>query len=219
MIRLMVDGKAIEASEGGSVLHSCLDNGIYIPNLCSLKHMRNPPASCRLCFVDIEGEARPVVSCKVEVREGMVVRTDTPSVRRLQRTALRLLLSSHDADCSHCPSNRKCDLQRMVRLLGVRLRPKRLEHLNREIKLARDNPLLEILHSRCVLCGRCIATCRERTGHSLLTFAGRGFNTVVSALGSEDPSRYPCKACLACLEICPVSAIQLKEEKCFQCVN
>jgi len=216
MMRLIVDGQGIEAVEGKSVLEACLDNGIYVPNLCFMKGMKKPPASCRLCFVEIEGKSRPVVSCKVEATEGMIVRTDTQAVRRLQRTALRLLLSAHDADCRNCPSNKKCDLQRMVKLLGVRLRPRRLPHLDPEKTLPQDHPLFEILASRCVLCGKCVTTCRARNGRSLLTFAGRGFNTVISAWGGENPASYPCDGCLACLEACPVSAIMLKKDRSFQ---
>jgi len=54
MIKLVVDNKEIETEEGNSVLQACLDNNIYIPNLCYLKEMDNPPGSCRLCFVEIE---------------------------------------------------------------------------------------------------------------------------------------------------------------------
>jgi NADH dehydrogenase/NADH:ubiquinone oxidoreductase subunit G len=211
MIRLIVDGKEIEAKQGTSLLEACLDSRVYIPNLCFMKGMKEPPASCRLCFVEIEGRNKPVASCKVEPGEGMVVRTDTPPVRRLQRTALRLLLSAHEADCRNCPSNKKCELQRMVKLLGVRLRPRRFEHLGRELPQVQDHPFFEMLPSRCVLCGKCVHVCRKRNGVSLLTFARRGFNTVVSGFGVGSPSDYPCRECLACVEICPVSAILLKD--------
>ena len=73
----------MEVEEGKTLLQACLESGIYIPNLCFLDEMKNPPASCRLCFVEIEGENKPTVSCKVEPREGMVIRTDTAAVRQL----------------------------------------------------------------------------------------------------------------------------------------
>ena len=212
MIRLVVDGKEIEARQGTSLLEACLESGIYIPNLCFLKGMKNPPASCRLCFVDIEGASKPVASCRIEPGEGMVVRTDTEPVRRLQRTALRLLLSAHVANCRNCPSNKKCELQRMVRLLGVRLKPRRYQHLGDQLPQPQEHPLLEILPSRCVLCGRCVHVCRKRNTFSLLTFARRGFNSVITAYGQGSPADYPCKGCLACVEACPVSAILLKDD-------
>jgi len=211
MIRLVVDDKDIEIEEGKNLLNGCLDNGIYIPNLCFMKEMENPPASCRLCFVEVGKEGKPVPACKVQPKEGMVVRTDTEEVRRLQRTALRLLLSVHKADCRNCPSNKRCELQRMVRLLGVRLRPRRFDHIDLEVKPGDAHPLFTFLPSRCVLCGKCVYVCRKRNGYSMLTFAKRGFDTVVSSYGETDPSALHCGKCRACIEICPVSAIFLNE--------
>jgi len=124
MIELNVDGKLIQAEEGKSLLQVCLENGIYVPNLCFLEEMTDPPASCRLCLVEIRGEKGPVPSCKIRPETGMEVVTDSPRVRRLQRTALRLLLSVHRAECRRCPSNRRCELQRMVRMILDRVQPK-----------------------------------------------------------------------------------------------
>ncbi|MBW1802089.1 MAG: (2Fe-2S)-binding protein, partial [Deltaproteobacteria bacterium] len=100
-VTIRVDDRTIESREGVPLLQACLDNDIYIPNLCYLEGMDHPPASCRLCFVEIGDEEKPVLSCTVKVSEGMVVRTDTPRVRRLQRSALQLLLSVHHVDCAH----------------------------------------------------------------------------------------------------------------------
>jgi predicted molibdopterin-dependent oxidoreductase YjgC len=128
MVSILVDQKKIEVQEGTSVLKACLENGITIPNLCYLKEVDPAPASCRLCFVEIDGVDRPVAACSVPVQATMVVRTDTPAVRRLQRTALKLLLSVHDVDCKNCPANRKCALQHLARFLNVGLKPKGLQH-------------------------------------------------------------------------------------------
>jgi predicted molibdopterin-dependent oxidoreductase YjgC len=210
MPRLLIDGRVVELEEGKTLLRVCLEGGFYVPNLCCLEEMKNPPASCRLCFVEIEGENKPVVSCRVEPREGMVVRTDAAAVRQLQRTALRLLLSTHRVACRNCPSNRKCALQRMAKFLGIPLKSGALEYIERGASPGFNHPLLAYEPMRCVLCGRCIFTCRRKNGYSLLTFAGRGFDTMVSFIGERNPARIPCNNCRACAEICPVSAIFVK---------
>ena len=94
MIKLTVDNKGIQAKKGTTLLQACLENDIYIPNLCYHQEMKEPPASCRLCFVEMDGEGKPIASCTLQVRAGMVIRTDTPVVRRLQRAALQFLLSA-----------------------------------------------------------------------------------------------------------------------------
>ena len=132
-----MDGKTIKTPQWTALLQACLDNDIYIPNLCFLKEYQNPPASCRLCFVEIEGEERPIASCTVSVTDTMAVRTDTAPVRQLQRAAFRLLLSVHHIECKQCPANKQCELQRMARFLKVGLKPGRFERI---LKTSRFQP-------------------------------------------------------------------------------
>lgn len=211
MVRIFVDDKEIFVDEKKSLLQGCLDNDIYIPNLCFLEDMDDPPGSCRMCFVEIEGMSQPVISCKIEPKADMVVRTATEEVIRLQRTSLRLLLSIHEAKCKACPSNKKCILQQLVRRLGVRIRPRRYDHLTRSVVEDSPHPFLKIVHSRCILCGRCIHECRKQNGNALLTFARRGIDTIVTTYGEEEEMWLTCDPCLACIEACPVSAILLKD--------
>ena len=156
MPKLRVDGKEIETKQGTTLLQGCLDNDIYIPNLCFLESMEDPSASCRMCFVEIEGEKQPITSCTVNVKDDMVVKTDTPAVRQLQRTALRLLLSVHHVDCKHCPANKKCELQRIAKFLKVGLKPKGLERYLQETEIDRNHPFINHYPNRCVLCGKCV---------------------------------------------------------------
>ena len=211
MVRLLVDNKEIAVEEGQTLLQACLDNQIYVPNLCWIKDMDNPSASCRLCFVELEGEDRPVTSCTVKVQDGMVVHTDSLSVRRLQRAALRLLLSVHRVECRRCPANKKCELQRIAKFLKVGLKPKGLEQHLKEPEIVLDHPLLAYYPNRCVLCGKCVYVCIKKHGEPLLTFAKRGLDTVISFYGEGDAPDLACEECLACVEICPVSAIILNQ--------
>lgn len=207
MPKLTVDGREIETPQGTCLLTACLRNDIYIPNLCYLESMELPLAACRLCFVQIEGNDRPLPSCTVEVQEGMRVQTETPAVRRLQRQSLRLLLSVHRVDCARCPANKQCALQRMAKHLKVGLKPKRLEQLLKDADLDDRHPCLDYYPNRCVLCGRCVHLCRMRRQQPLLTFAKRGFETIISFYGVEAGPQPACSDCNACVESCPVSAL------------
>ncbi len=211
MLKLLVDNQEIETREGKTLLQACLDNQIYIPNLCYLENVERPSASCRMCFVEIEGIKQPVPSCTVQVRDEMVVKTDTPGVRQLQRTALRLLLSVHDVDCKNCHANKNCELQNIAKFLKVGLKPKRLKRYLKETQIDETHPFLNHYPNRCVLCGKCVHICRGKHGQSVLTFAKRGFDTVISTYSVTDVSSLACSDCGTCVKACPVGALALKE--------
>jgi len=213
MAKFMVDNKTVEANEGITLLRACLENDIYIPNLCWMKGMAEAPVSCRLCFVELEGEHQPTPSCKIKVQDDMAVRTDTPAVRRLQKTAFQLLMSAHEINCKVCPANKKCELQKIARFLKTGLKPKHLEPHLKEIPDSTPHPCLDLYVNRCVLCGRCIYTCMQKQGQSQITFAKRGIDTAISFYGASEALSATCSQCLGCVTVCPVGAITLKHDK------
>lgn len=212
MVTLKVDDKEIKAEEGKTVLQACLENGIFIPNMCFIKTREQPHASCRLCFVEIDGLDRPVTSCTEKVREGLVVRTATPSVRRLQRMAFKLLMSAHRCHPKVCPAKDGCQLIRTAKHLEVGLNPRPLERLERDVEEEVDLIFFTYYPFRCVLCGKCVYVCRQRNDHNPLTFANRGFDTVIGFFTSGDPVDFPCHHCGACANVCPTGALVLKSE-------
>ena len=212
MIHITIDLKEIACAEGSTLLDVCRENDIYIPNLCHVAGMKTPPASCRMCMVAIEGREKPVTACTTRVAEGMVVRTDTGEVRQLQRTALKLLLSVHDIDCRNCSANKQCELQNTARFLKAGLKATPYETLLKEQAVDSAHPYLDYLPNRCVLCGKCIYVCSEKNGRSFFTFARRGFDTVISVF-EMDGLEAPCEACLACVAICPVGALEIRKKK------
>jgi bidirectional [NiFe] hydrogenase diaphorase subunit len=215
MLKLRVDNQGIETKPGKTLLQACLDNGIYIPNLCYLEDMERPPASCRMCFVEIEGMPQPVPSCTVLAKNNMVVKTDTPLVRQLQRSALRLHLSVHDVDCKNCHANKRCALQDIAKFLKVSLKPKRLERYLKETPINETHPFIIHYPNRCVLCGKCVHVCKGVNGQSVLTFAKRGFDTVISLHRSTDESSFTCENCNTCVKFCPVGALAVKESSVY----
>lgn len=209
MVALTVDDRTIAAPAGSSVLLACLAAGITIPHLCWLEtdSPADAPAACRLCFVEIDGFREPVTACTVTVESGMTVRTGTEAVRKLQKTAFKLLLSVHRVDCKHCPANKACALQDMAKFLGVGLGCKPFERVLKEPEVDTRHPVLDYYPNRCVLCGICVRICRDRHESSLLNFAGRGFDTVVGYFDTDPDAAGDCASCQACITACPTGAL------------
>ncbi len=206
-VKLFIDNNLLEALEGTTLLQACLSNGIFIPNLCFLEGMARPEASCRMCWVEVEGEKRPVPSCTVTVAEGMRVHTDTAAVRRLQKAALALLLSVHEIDCKNCPSNRRCVLQDMAKFLSVGLKAKRFQQQLGPVRCDQSHPCIDLYPNRCILCGKCLLVCKNKHGKTHLSFARRGFETRIAFYGHPNDLKRVCQDCHACVDICPVSAL------------
>ena len=104
-----VDGRQVTGRAGQTILEVCRDNGIEIPTLCYEPKLPGFGA-CRMCVVEVEGEAQPPISCSREAAPGMVVRTQTERLRQIRKTNLELIFSDHNAYClppcqNKCPSH------------------------------------------------------------------------------------------------------------------
>lgn len=112
MINLTINGKAIQAPEGATILEAARANGIYIPTLCYDEAVEVYGA-CGLCVVEAEGIPKLLRSCSAKVSEGMVINTESERVIQSRKIALELLMSAHDGDCIapcqlNCPARTDC---------------------------------------------------------------------------------------------------------------
>jgi bidirectional [NiFe] hydrogenase diaphorase subunit len=210
-VTLTINEKEIKVPAGTILLWAALDNGIYIPNLCAIKDKPEPSASCRLCFVEIEGVKKPVTACTAEVTDGMVVNTRGEKALALARAGFQLLMASHTLDCAHCPANGACELQKIARHLKVSLKTKRFRLLLRDLPVDDSNPLFTYDPNKCVLCGRCVWACRQDVKSGVFGFAHRGFDRVMTTFGDEPIGKEQCLDCHRCIEVCPTGALAFKQ--------
>ncbi|MBN1176860.1 MAG: (2Fe-2S)-binding protein [Dehalococcoidales bacterium] len=211
-VTLTIDGKKITANAGEKLLWVALENDIYIPNLCAIKERPEPHASCRLCFVEIEGMKGPVTACTTDVSEGMVVNTKGEKALSLARAGFELLMASHTLDCAHCSANGKCELQKIAKHLKASLKTKRLRLLLRDLPVDDSNPLFTYDPNKCVLCGRCVWVCRQDVKSGVFGFAHRGFDRVMTTFGDEPIGKDQCLDCHKCIDVCPTGALAFKDK-------
>lgn len=219
MINLTINGKHIQASQGATILEAARSAGVYIPTLCHHPDLR-PEGACRLCMVEASGARTLVASCVYPVSEGMEVKTNTSKVREARKMVVELMLANHPKDCLCCLKNGDCELQKVAADLGVR----RIRFEGGEQKahtIDNSNPSLMRDQEKCILCGRCIRVCRDVQGMNVYSFAGRGFNTIVSTAFEHDLKDAVCTYCGQCATVCPTSAIIEKDdtEKVWSAIN
>lgn len=206
----IIDGKEISAPSNSNLLWTALDNGFYIPNLCAIRDMNQPSASCRLCFVEIAGYPQPVTACTQTVSDGMNVRLNSPKIQSLRQSSFDLLMSKHRLDCSKCSINKNCDLQRIAHREGYKLTNRNLKKIDFSYPVDNSHPVFSFDQNKCILCGKCVWACQQQ-GKGVLNFAFRGINTIVSTFAGMPLSETDCNACLACVAVCPAGAFYFKQ--------
>jgi formate dehydrogenase beta subunit len=229
-IKLTIDGKEIEVERGATVLQAAQSAGIYIPTLCYHPDLQ-PYGGCRLCIVEIENMRGLPTSCTTPATAGMVVKTNTGQLQSLRISYLQLILTEHpnacltchrrercgpndiclhdvsvNERCVSCPTNGRCELQHLVDYIGIREISLPYKYRGLPVDYNRE-PLIRRDYNLCILCGRCVQMCTDVRGIGAISFARRGFDTVVSTAFDRPLQDSNCRFCGACVEVCPTGAL------------
>ena len=208
MVTLTIDGETIKAKKGTTILQAAKQAGIDIPTLCFLKDI-NEVGDCRMCIVEVEGRRGFATSCIQTVEEGMVVHTHTPNVLEARRTVLDLIISNHAKDCLTCTRSGNCELQELAtkfNVLHVEYPGEMTKH-----KIDDKSPALVRDFNKCILCRRCVATCKNVQGIGAIDCINRGFESCISTVGDHSLNDVNCTFCGQCIEACPTGALHEKE--------
>ena len=211
-INITINGMAVEAPKGSTILQAAKGAGIDIPTLCYLKEI-NEIGACRICMVEAdEGRgARLVASCVYPITEGMKVYTNTPKVLEYRKKTLQLILSDHDKKCLSCVRSGKCELQKLCHDFGVDDENKyagvtnEFEIDDSAAHMVRDN-------NKCINCRRCIAACEKTQGIGVIGANNRGFITEISSPFGMGLGETACVCCGQCIAVCPTGAIYEKSD-------
>jgi len=204
---LTIDGRAVTAEEGQTVLQAALAHGIRIPHLCYDPRL-TPTGACRLCLVEIEGEAGLHTSCTRLAMPGMTVRTDTQAIRASRKMNLEFLLSEHRAVCTSCDSDGDCRLQDYAYEYGAD------ENRFPSVGPSVDEQVYTEGHkgifydpTKCIRCQRCVKICEEVQMAEALTFKGRALDVRVSTAFDLPLNESTCEICGLCVSACPTGAL------------
>lgn len=204
MLNLTINGKAVTAPEGSTILEAAGYNHIKIPTLCHLDNMHSI-GSCRICVVEVEGARTLQASCITKAVDGMVIKTNSERVQKARKVLYELLMSDHNKDCLNCKRNTSCELQELGKTLGIEQSrfegEQSSDPLDVSVSITRDL-------SKCVLCRRCVTVCNEVQGTGILSAQNRGFETVIGP-GMDLPlGSVNCAFCGQCTVVCPVGALK-----------
>ncbi len=195
MVNLTIDGMEISVPKGTLVVDAAKKIDIDIPVFCYHPKLA-PVGMCRMCLVEIglpvidRGTGQKVLNadgsvklnfgkglqtgCTVVVAEGMVVRTQTPTVKHAREDVVEFILTSHPLDCPVCDKGGECSLQELTMAYGHD--EARIDYRDK-IKLAKHVPLGELIvldRERCIQCARCTRFQAEIVDDPVIQFHNRG---------------------------------------------
>ena len=101
MAKMTIDGTEIEVEDGITVLQACEQAGVEIPRFCYHERL-SIAGNCRMCLVEMERAPKPIASCAMPVGDGMVIKTNTETVKKARNGVMEFLLINHPLDCPIC---------------------------------------------------------------------------------------------------------------------
>ena len=201
MVKLFVDDKEIEVTDGSTVMQACEKTGAEIPRFCFHERL-SIAGNCRMCLVEVEGSPKPVASCAMPAVEGMKVITKSDKVKTAREGVMEFLLINHPLDCPICDQGGECDLQDQALLYG------RGKTRFADDKRAVDNkpfgPLIKTIMTRCIHCTRCVRFMDEIAGVHDLGAIGRGEDMEII---SNSPKGLGGELSGNIIDLCPVGAL------------
>ncbi|QPC84764.1 molybdopterin-dependent oxidoreductase [Phototrophicus methaneseepsis] len=226
LVTIKIDDKEYQMPAGANLVDVAkwyADNDI--PVFCYHPKME-PVGMCRMCVVELgsvmrdretgevvmDDNGEPQVrwfpklqtACTQRVSDGMVVRTNSHTVRESREHVVEFLLTSHPLDCPICDKGGECPLQNLTMAHGPqasRMYYSDKMHLGKHLPLG---DLIYLDQERCIQCARCIRFQDELVGDDVLAFHERGRRLQI--ITKSDPG-FDTYFSGNTTDICPVGAL------------
>ncbi len=229
---MVLNGREINFSSGQTILEVAKEHGIDIPTLCYLEGT-TPGARCKICVVEIHGQAELVTACNTPCEAGMLVKTESPKVVAARRKTLESMIASGNHNCTAsskgvsdwttfqltageyeqtddlCPVWGDCRLQDL--LYRYQVKGKRPYADRSSLPKEDVNPLIIRDHSRCILCGRCVSACNEVQVNRVIDFGTQDGQEKIVTGNNQTLADSNCVFCGECIQACPVGALVEKK--------
>jgi len=194
-----IDGRALDARPGETILSLAKRHGIDIPHLCHKDGLR-PAGNCRACVVEIHGERALAASCCRNAQPGQKISTTNDRVKRSQRMVLELLATDMPSE----PHTRQSELTQWCEALGVT--SSRFE-AHEPPPADTSHPAIAVQLDACIQCMRCVRACREEQVNDVIAIAGSGADTRISFDFDDPMGTSTCVGCGECVQACPTGAL------------
>lgn len=206
MPKVTINGTETEVAKGTTIMQAAKQLGMDIPYYCYHPGL-SIAGNCRMCLVEVEKMPKLQIACHVQCQDGMVIKTETDTVKKTRQHILEFFLVNHPVDCPVCDQAGECWLQDYYMKHG--LYDSRLdENKIKKKKAVSLGPTVMLDQERCILCSRCVRFCDEVSKTSELGIVNRGDHSEIRLFpGKELNNDYSGNV----VDICPVGALTDKD--------
>lgn len=200
-VNITVDGKKITQPAGTLLIEACKSVGIEIPSFCYYPGL-SLQGACRMCLVEIAKMPKLQTACTTFISEGMVVTTQSETVKQARKAMLEFVLQNHPLDCPVCDAGGQCELQDATLSYGPG--ESRLIDPKNHKDEQQWSPIVYFDRPRCIMCYRCVRVCGEGMDVWALGIANRNSSQLIVPNKGD---YLECEECGMCIDICPVGAL------------
>jgi len=204
-VTITIDGVAVFACKGQTIMQAADEAGIYIPRLCAHDELC-AFGSCRVCTVLVNG--RPQAACIQPVAEGMMVENDVEKVTEIRKSIIEMLFVEGNHFCMFCEKSGNCELQALAYRFGITAPRYPYMFPERATDFTHDDIFID--RNRCVLCGRCVRASRDVDGKNIFQFIGRGPDKRIGVNAEAGLDGSDASVTDKAVEVCPVGALMKK---------
>ncbi|UOF89247.1 formate dehydrogenase subunit alpha [Fodinisporobacter ferrooxydans] len=202
-VQITIDGKTLGASSEQSILEAALQQGLEIAHICYHPNL-GAIQSCDTCTVEVDGKL--VRSCATKVTDGMMIRTDSPSVKEAQQVAMDRILENHLLYCTVCDNNNgNCKVHNTAELLQIE--HQNIPYRSKGYEVDMSNPFYRYDPDQCILCGRCVEACQDLQVNETLSIDWEADRPRVLWDHGSPINESSCVSCGHCVTVCPCNAL------------
>lgn len=205
---ITINGNEIQFSGDPTILEVATENHIDISTLCFLEECSDI-GTCGVCVVEIQGEDQLLKACVAKAEDGMIVETKTPKVEEEIKSRLSAILDKHNFKCGPCKRKENCELLKLIIKHRARASKPFIVKDPQEYIDDRSKSIV-IDRSKCVMCGRCVEACKNKTNTESIKFQTKDNKDVIGTESFKCFDDTKCLLCGQCVIACPVDALYEK---------